>query len=559
MNAATLAAGFAPLDWAVLVAYAAVLLATGWAFNKKAAQDTGEYFLGGRRMPVWAVTISVVATSLSAATFVGGPQQAFAGNLTYLASNLGMILAAIIVAFLVIPRLYRANAATPYTLLEQRFGTTGRRAAATAFLVGRVMASGSRVFIVGIPAALIIFGEPTASEHNPDALIPPWQIILAIAAIGLTGVLYTLAGGVRSVIWTDVIQTAVFVVAIAAAIALLLDKIPGGAANAFHTLDNANAPDGTSKLTLFDTSLSLNANYTLLACTTAFVLMGIASYGLDQDMVQRMLTCSSTARGAASVIAATLAAVPVVAMFMIVGLLLYIFYKRPDVMAQDAPGYQVFDSSRIFLSFILRELPPGLSGLMIAGLFAAGLSSLNSGLNSMSSTVINDFYKHIKPGRPDAHYLAAGRTCVVAWGVVLSAFACLCVFWQQSGGQTLIDFALGVMTFAYAGLLGVFFSAMLTKRGNAASAVAALIVGFLAVLAMDRPFASLVLAAIGREDPPPTLDALYQLGFAWKLAIAATLAFAVCQIPAPKPAQPPEPPPEPSPPPSPDAPVPPNA
>ncbi|MEO1129013.1 MAG: sodium:solute symporter [Planctomycetota bacterium] len=527
--------GFAALDWAILVLYGIVLLVTGWLFNRHAATDTGEFFLGGRRMPVWAVSISVLATSLSAATFVGGPQQAYTGDLTYLASNFGMVIAALLVAWLLIPRLYRAQVATPYGLLEQRFGTTGRRAAATAFLIGRIMASGARVFIVGIPAALILFGEPASTAANPDGLIPAWQIMLAIGAITVVGIAYTLAGGVRSVIWTDVIQMAVFLTAIIAAIWLLLDRIPGGAATAFETIRDAQAPDGHSKLQVLDLAHNIHEHefytrpYSFLACITAFVLMGVASYGTDQDLVQRMLTCKNALRGAWSVISATLVAIPVVALFMIVGLLLFVFYQRPDVMGEAAPTYEVFDSTRIFLSFILRELPAGLGGLMMAGLFAAGLSSLNSGLNSMSSTVVNDFYRHLVPDRTDRHYLLVGRIGVVLWGIVLGGFACLCVLWQRQGGQTLIDFALGVMTFAYAGLLGVFGTVVLTRRGNAASAVASLLVGFIAVLAMNKPVWGMFIDTDAMiEQGPNVLTRLWEFAFVWKLAIASTLAFLVC-------------------------------
>ena len=281
------------LDWLVLVAYGMVLVATGWYFNRKAAKDTGEYFLGGRRMPVWAVAVSVVATSLSAATFVGGPQQAYAGNLTYLASNIGMILAALLVATLIIPAFYREGVATPYGFLEKRMGHNARRAAATAFLAGRVMASGARVYIIGIPAAMIMFGDPSL---NPEtAGVPEWQIVVAIIAMTVVSIAYTLAGGVRSVIWTDVIQMAVFLTAIGAAIWLLIDRIPGGAETAIETLSAATTETGASKLTLIDLSVNFDAPYTLLACCTGFVLMGIASYGLDQDMTQRMLTCKTVA------------------------------------------------------------------------------------------------------------------------------------------------------------------------------------------------------------------------------------------------------------------------
>lgn len=534
MNAVHLtiaSASFAALDWAVLALYAALLVATGWWFTRNASDDTSDFFLGGRRMPVWAVTISVLATSLSAATFVGGPQQAYTGNLTYLVSNIGPLLGAVFAAFILIPRMYKLDLATPYGLLERRFGATGKRGASAAFLLGRVMASGARVYIVGIPAALIMFGEPETGE-----VIPAAHILVAIGAMTTVGIVYTLAGGVRSVIWTDVIQTAVFVFAVLAAMWVAIDRIPGGLTQAVETLRDAQLPDDTgSKLTLFDTSLDFSAPYALFTCCTAFVLLGIASYGLDQDMVQRMLTCKTKTRGAMSAVASTLVAIPVVALFMAVGLLLYIFYDRPDIMADAAPTYDVSESERIFLSFILNELPAGLTGLMMAGLFAAGLSSLNSGLNSMSSTVVNDFYRELRPGRDDKHYLAVGRVLVVIWGLVLGSFAGVCVYWQRSGEQTLIDFALGVMTFAYAGLLGVFFSALFTRRGSAASAVAALITGFLVIALLNAPIMKPVLSPILHHEALIWLEAhIWSLAFAWKLAIGTLAAFAVCQLGSPK-------------------------
>lgn len=518
----------APLDVGVLALYAAVLLATGWWFSRRRAANTNDYFLAGRSMPVWAVAVSVMATALSAATFIGAPQQSYDGNLTYLASYLGMVGGAVVVAWVVIPALYRADASTPYALLRARFGPGAQRGAAAAFLAGRVMASGARIYIIGIPAALILFGEPLPSPANPQGMVPAWQIVSAVAVMTVVGIVYTFVGGIRSVIWTDAIQMGVFVAAVAAAAWLLVGRIPGGLPAAASVLTSATAPDGTPKLAVFDLSLNFTSNYTLFTCCTAFLLMGVASQGLDQDLVQRMLTCRTSGRGSASVVLANLAMVPVVALLMLVGLLLYVFYRRPDVMGDAAPSGPTFDSARVFLSFILRELPPGLAGLMLAGLFAAGLSSLNSGLNSMSSTVVNDFYRPLRPGRPERHYLRVGRVGVVGWGLVLGGFACLCVVWQRAGGQTLIDFALGVMTFSYAGLLGVFATALLTRRGTQASAIAALIAGALAVLAL-QPWPWLPLWR--PEEAPPWIRGAWSLAFPWKLAVGAGVAALVAAAP----------------------------
>ena len=536
------AGGFRSLDWAVLAVYFASLALTGYLFSRKGAKDTDDYFLGGRRMPTWAVAISILATSLSAATFVGGPQQAFAGDLTYLSSNIGMMIAAVIVATLFIPAFYREKVSTIYELLETRFGPNAKRAASLAFMLGRVFASGARIFIVAIPAALIIFGERVGADGVVQA-VPAEQLVLAIAALTLVGIAYTLVGGISSVIWTDVIQTGVFLVAVGAAIALLLVRIPLSPGEIVETLGAAN--EGTTgaagKLTLLRLDADPAVPYTLWTALIAFTLMGVASYGADQDLAQRMLTCKTAARGSWSVVSAILLSIPVVMLFMLCGLLLFVFYRRPELMGTAAPGYAIDDSRTVFLNFILREMPAGMSGLMMAGLFAAGLSSLNSALNAMGSTFINDFYKELRPGRTPRHYVFAGRVAVAGWGVILGGFACLCVYWQRAENSTLFDFVLGVMTFAYAGLLGVFFTALFTRRGTTDSVVNSLVAGFLVVLVL-QPFAWTPITGLHTRRlvaDAGVLDRGYVdevigsslLAWPWRLTLAAGVSTLVCMAP----------------------------
>ncbi len=550
----TLAAGFAPLDWLVLGAYFAVLIVTGVVFALRAQRSTDDYFLAARRMPAWAVSISILATSLSAATFIGGPQQAYVGDLTYLASSLGMMLAAIAIAIWFIPAFYRARVATVYQLLDARFGPTAKRSASAMFMLGRVFASGARLFIVALPASLILFGEPPDTQH-----IPAWQLVAAIALMASVGIVYTLAGGISSVIWSDVLQTFVFLAAVVAAITLLLVKIPVGVGEIARVLaeapGSAAAGSGDSgKLTLISLSTDPRAPYSLWAILVGFTLLGVGAYGTDQDLVQRMLTCRSARAGSWSVIAAQLVGLPVVLLFMGVGLLLFVFYQRPEVMGAAAPLSAPDDSRTIFLNFILREMPAGMTGLMMAGLFAAGLSSLNSAINAMSSTFVSDFYTRWAPDRDPVHYVRVGRAAVVGWGLILALFATGCVFWQRSSGQTLIDFALGVMVYAYSGLLGVYFTALFTRRGSTASVVAALAAGFLAVvlmepaawsLALDLPSLRWMLGQIDvlRAASPATpsgvsaqegflraLSFVLGLAFPWKLSIATALATGVCVL-----------------------------
>lgn len=525
---------FSLLDWAVVAGYFVILAISGWWFSRRQPSGAREYFLAGRQMPVWAVAISVVATATSAATFIGAPEEAYAGNLTYLSTNIGSFLAVAIVATLFIPAFYRHNVTTVYDLLEVRFGRSAKAAASWTFLAGRVLASGARLFIGAIPLALILFGDDS-----------PTAVLVAIGVLVAVGVVYTLVGGIRSVIWTDAIQTLVFVSAVAAAAAILLSRIPVPISTIVAEL-SATQVAGGSKLSVVTLGLDpakpmLGFDpaqaYTLLTALAGFSLLMIAAYGTDHDLAQRMLTCKSAAQGSRSAILAILINLPIVALFMCIGLLLYVFYRRPDLMGAAAPGYAPSSQRQVFLSFILAEMPRGLTGLMMAGLFATGLGSFNSALNAMAAAFVNDCYTPLRPGKSERHYLVAGRLAVVGWGVVLGAFAALCVFWQRGSGDTLIKFALNVMTFAYAGLLGVYLTALLTKRrGSARSAVAALLVGFVAVGLMQKQvwalWASHVPLRITRPDGTPTATlADINLAFPWVLFIATAICTTVCMFP----------------------------
>ncbi len=506
--------GFTRLDALVLGGYFLLLIVSGWALSLRAQKDTNDYFLGGRSMPVWAVACSLVATAMSAATFVGGPQQAYSSDLTYLSSNLGVILALIVTAFLFLPVYYRLGVGTVYELLEHRLGPGARRAASGMFLVGRVMASGARVYIAALPAALILFGQAQ-----------PEQVIPAIAVLAAAGIFYTLIGGVRSVIFTDVLQLLVFVGAAGAALWALWQRLPMDMPAIVDAL--RHPPDGGgSKLAMLKTGLDgrgidFGSPYTLLTAVTGLMLLNLAAYATDQDLAQRMLTCRSAMRGSASALASIAVNLPVTALFMAVGLGLYIFYQRPDLLGPAAPGYEPGAQTTVFVTFVLREMPAGLRGLFLAGLFAAALSSFNSALNAMGSSFVLDLYRPLRPGRDEGHYLFIGRLSVIVAGVLLGAFACLCVLWHADGaarGQTLIDFALAVMTFSYGGLLGVFLTALLTRRGNSVSAIAALAVGFAVVLVFQP--------TVWDRLMPPAWHG--PVAFAWPMTAATGAAFAVC-------------------------------
>lgn len=517
--------GLATLDWAIIAGYLLLLVVTGVLFSRAENKGTRDYFLGGRRMPVWAVAVSIIATSLSVATFTGAPQLSYAGNLTYLSTNLGGLIAVLVVAWYFVPAFYRGNCTTIYELLEQRFGTPSKHAASAAFMLGRVFASGARVFIAAIPLAMIAFGEKASSE--------PAALIAAIALLVGVAIAYTLVGGIASIIWTDVIQTIVMLVAVIACIVMLWHRIPASGSEVLAAL-SSGGQGGSSKLTVFRLGLDLSkpglgfdasASFTILTAVFGIALLNIAAYGTDHDMTQRMLTCRSAVQGGRSVWISICIGVPVVTLFLGVGALLFIFYQRPDLMGPGAPGYAPDASQRVFLTFILREMPAGMSGLMIAGLFAVGIGSLNSAINAMAATFVKDFYTGFRPGLSERHYLRVGRWSVAGWGVVLGLFAVGCVFWQKSDGQTLIDLALGVMTFCYAGLLAVFATAIFTNRGNNASVIGALLTGFVVVAVMQF---ELWRPALGMLMGPGAPPATFRIAWPWHMTIGTAAALGVC-------------------------------
>jgi len=493
------------IDWLILAVYLVIVVLLGMRFGRRASRRR-EFFLAGRSMPVWAVAISILATSQSAATFVGGPQQSFDGDLTYLSAQLGALVAVVVVAFVFLPVFYRRDVVSVYELLGQVFGLGAQRSASAMFMIGRVMASGARLYIVAIPFAMVAFGRTT----------PPY-LLAAIGAITVTAAAYTLVGGIRAVIWTDVLQAVVYVGCVAVALGLLLSRIPLGPV---ELADALRSSDDAGKLTLIDTSLDLTTPYGLWVVLAGLSLFNMAALGTDQDLTQRMLTCRSASRASWSLIVSYLIGWPVLAMFMLVGLGLFVFYQRPDLMGDAWPGEVVPDDSRkVFVSFILHQMPVGVRGLMMAGLFAAAMSSLDSALNALASTTVSDFYRpsRYRRGRGDltpGQQVRLSRLAVIWWAVALGAFACVCVFWQQASKVPLIDFALDVMVFAYAGLLGVFLSAIVTRRGNGVTAVVALAVGFAAVAAMTFG--------------PTLFDRMPRLAFGWKMCFATGLSFAVC-------------------------------
>ncbi|WP_237060650.1 sodium:solute symporter [Microbulbifer sediminum] len=501
---------FTALDWTIFGLYTAVLSASGWYYSRQKADDSRDYFLAHNSMPMWMVAISTLATTQSAATFLGGPDLGYRGDLTYLFTNLGALLAAFIVARHLIPRFYAQRVTTVYELLQSRFGASSKYQAGSMYLLGRVFASGARLYMAAIAVSMILFNDIEADN-----------VVLAVLLLTLVGLLQTFIGGVRSVIQSDVIQCLVYVSAAFAVVAVLLWQIPASPAEIITALQEPVGGEA-SKLALVDTGWDLGDPFNLWSTFTGFVLLNIAAFGLDQDVTQRLLTCRNQRDGARAMITSVVMVAPVMAVFMGIGLLLYVFYQRPDMMGDMAISSPTGGDITVFMHYVLNEMPTGLRGLVTIGVIAAALSTLNSSLNSMASVLTEDLYRPWLKRRglqkPAQHFVFAGRVSMAVIAGALSGMAILCFYWQQVSDLPLLTFALSVMVFAYSGLLGVFFTVLFTHRGNSTSAALALAAGFVATL-LQQPW--MINLYTGDENP-------LALAFTWQLTLGTAIAFAIC-------------------------------
>jgi solute:Na+ symporter, SSS family len=480
---------FSSLDWFVFFAYFLVLGVTSYVLSQGKIKTSREYFVSANSMPMFAVAISVLATSQSAATFLGVPEFSYKNDFTFIGFYLSALLAVIFVAFVLIPKFYALRAVTVYELLESRYGESAKKQAGLMFLVGRVLASGARLYIGALAISMILFGD-----------ILFLHVMLSITVLMFGALAYTYFGGVKSVILSDIIQAIIYVGAGVVVLVYLYYSLEH--VNILQTLQEHQ------KLRLFD--ISMDGKFSVIGLLSGWLLLNIAAFGLDQDMTQRVLSCKNKNEAAKSLIVSILLIIPVVLLFLSIGALLFVFYQNADVV-QNFDGENI----TIFMYYILNEMPEGLRGLVTVGAIAAALSSTNSVLGAMASVAIEDIYKPWKLKHShveEMHFVKAARVAVLFFAVLLSAMAMVSYFWQRYSDLSLISFALGVMAFAYTGLLGVFFSAIFTNRGTAKLVPWSLLGGFVSVLALQ----------------PYTFG--INIGFSWQIVIGTIIAFSLMQL-----------------------------
>lgn len=466
----------AALDWIVILVYLGGTIAMGiWLGRKQ--DDIDDYFLGGRAIPWWAALLSMVATETSAATFLGAPEQGYIRDMAYLQFSVGTIAARFVLASLFIGAFYKFRVYTVYGFLTLRFGAPTHTTTAGVFLLGRLFASGARLFI-----AAIAIQVATGLDMRTS-----------IICLGVVAVVYTWFGGIKAVIWTDVLQAVVLFGGGIIAVFSLLGQIPLPFGEVIGELSAAG------KFRIFDFSWRMDDGrwaplfnpYHVLPAVVGGFFLTMATHGTDHDMVQRLLTCKESNEGKRSLWMSGLISVVVTGLFMFVGQLLYVYAGHlPETAGMAQTAAQLREAGKngyFFLHYIVDILPAGITGLVLAAVFAAAMSSLDSALSAMSATFVTDFYQpYFRKDAAKEHYVRVSRLTTGLIGVLLVGVALLVVQFYESNPDTdLLSIALGVMTFFYGALLGIFLVGMLFRgRGSTASNITGVLASVAAVLAI---------------------------------------------------------------------------
>jgi SSS family solute:Na+ symporter len=469
------------IDCVVLLIYFVVIISIGLFVGRK-ERDLADFALGRRQIAWWAILASLIAAETSAGTFLGAPGEAFSlRNYTYLQLALGVILARILVSYIFIKPYYDYKVYSIYEYLTVRFGVGTKNAASAVFLFTRLLASGARLYVAAIALAL---AYEMISGARPNQSQTLWIYLGATVAIVLLTAIYTTLGGIKAVIWTDVIQASIMIASALVAVGLLYFSIPGGGheivqrLGGFHLSDfiTTGLDPGKSGWDKWKGMFAIE--YTIFAGLIGSTFMTMSTHGTDQDMVQRMLTAPDVRRSRRSLIMSGLADIPIAFTFLSIGVLLWVFYQtHQDRLVPKTPN-------EIFANYILHEMPVGIRGLLLAGIFATAMGSLSTAINALATSFTRDWYEHyINRRATPEQSLAAVRWATVAFSVLMIVVASVTAFLVIVNPNTrIIPIVLGIYGYTYGSVLGIFLAGMLTKsRGNNRGNIIAMIIGFIVV------------------------------------------------------------------------------
>lgn len=439
-----------PVDLVIVVVYLAAMPLIGVLIGRR-QKSASDYFVGERSMPWWAVTLSVVATETSTLTVISTPGLVFGNGFLFLQLAFGYIVGRTIAAFVLLPRYFKGNYVSAYEYLGKRFGRGVQGTASVTFVVTRLLAEGLRLFAGAIPIKAILdhYGIHTAY----------WHIVVLLTALTL---IYAYVGGIKSVIWVDVIQWSLYILGAIGAVIVLSAKLPSG-------WTHIASSQGRFQLTDFTSNL-LTQPYAFITAVVGGAFLSMASHGADQLIVGRLLSCRNLRDGQRALIGSSIVVFLQFALFLLVGAMLWVYTGGAG--GATAAGIKAGTSSGddVFPHFIVNDLPVGLAGLLIAGILASTMGALASALNALSTSTIADLYQRFSRSPiADSKLLKHGRMWTLIWAVVFAIFASL----FTSSKDPVIQQGLAIVGYTYGALLGSFFLGLLIKKARQADAVIA--------------------------------------------------------------------------------------
>jgi SSS family transporter len=491
---------FTLLDAVVLVAYLLGTMTLGLYVGRK-QKDAKDYFVANRSIPWWAVMFSIVASETSALTFISTPGLSYGnrsgyGDLGFLQIVAGYIIGRFVVAHVLLPRYFQGNLVTAYALLEKRFGLATRRFTSVVFMVTRALADSVRVFATAIPVALII----SPSVTNKAYVMP-----IAVLILGFLTVIYTYKGGMKAVVWTELLQAGIYISGGLAAVLILGRLVPGG----WSSIWSSAAAAGKTRVLDFYPGLD-RAN-TIWAGLIGGAFLAMASHGTDQLIVQRLLSSRTLKDAQRAIIGSGFVVFCQFFLFLSIGLGLWAFYHGQLFPATD----------QIFPSFILEHMPPGLVGLIVAAIVAATMSTHSGAINSLAAATTHDIYLPLsKKSADDPSTLKMGRLFALGWGVALTLGALL---FPQDTKTPVVVVALGIASFTYGGLLGGFFLGIFWRRAIQRDAILGMSVAIatMAFIVFAGPIAAVYPSLAS------TLAPFGRIAWPWYVLIGTTLTLLV--------------------------------
>jgi SSS family transporter len=518
-----------PLDYFMIIVYFAVILGVG-LYKGRNEKTMDGFALGDRKIPWWAVLASILAAEVSAATFLGAPVEGYVKrNFTYAQLAIGTVLARIIIGYLFIKPYYDYRVVSIYEFLTLRFGVPTKNAASGVFLITRALASGTRLYVAAI---VLVLAYQMVTGTRPDPYGELLIYVAALTAITAVTAVYTTLGGIKAVVWTDVIQACIMYSGLAFAVWALLNGIPDGWAGAKKYLT------GPKDLSFFDSGITagagfwqnvktvLETDYTIWAAFLGATFITMATHGTDQDMVQRMLTAKDHRKSRLALIMSGLADIPIVVGFLFIGILLYAFYQaHPDPNLPKKEG-------EIFAYFILQQLPMGIKGLLIAGVFATAMGSLSTALNALATSFTKDWYvPYINRTASERALIRATRWSTVAFSVALVIIGAVTAWGVIIHKSRIIPIVLGVFGYTYGSLLGVFMVGMVTKRrGSNKGNIIAMISGFVVVAILSNLINKIWSLIPGAAGDLYNIAWIPKVSFPWWIMFGTlvTVAVAMC-------------------------------